>query len=340
MDQLHFYWANVSASLNSLQRAALLNPNDSAVQTRIARAENTAGNRDLALAAMRRAAAVNPGNLGLQEAYARALIVAGREADAYALYQNLLRRSPQNTNALVNYGLLAQHLGRPDEAIDSWQRAVAADPLQSNAQLYLAQLLDQRGEMQAAARHYHAYLQVVSKHPAAHAAEQTVVISALIKVADADAAANKISTAVHGYQAAARFAERMRNPELQSLSLAHMGDAQERGGTIGDAAQSFQQALIVDETQGDPRTAATDWYNYGEFLHRHNQPERLVFACFYRAQDLMSTNPGDELNTIAKAVTASEARLGPSARAFPPQLSKLLSQALSLEPAAFSVASH
>jgi len=273
--------------------------------------------------------------MGLQEAYARALIVAGRDPDAYALYQRVLHRTPQNINALVNYGLLAQRLGHTDEAIDSWQRAVAADPLQSNAQLYLAQLLDQRGEMQAAARHYHAYLQVVSKNLAEHAAEQTVVISALIKVADADAAANKIGAAVHGYQAAAQFAEKSKNPELQSLSLAHMADAQERGGAFGDAAQSFQQALIVDETQGDPRTAATDWYNYGQFLQRHNQPERLVFACFYRARDLMSTNPGEELNTIARAASASEARLGPSARALPAESSKLLSQALSLEPSAF-----
>jgi tetratricopeptide (TPR) repeat protein len=335
MDQFHFYWASVSAGLESLQRAARLNPNDSAVQTRIAHAADIAGNRDLALAALERAAAVNPQNIDLQEAYARALIVAGRDAGAYALYQDLLRRSPQNINALINYGLLAQRLGHPDEAVDSWQRAVARDPLQSNAQLYLAQLLDQRGEMQAAARHYHAYLQIVSKHPADHAAEQTVIISALIKVADADAAANKISTAVHGYQAAAQFAEKIKNPELQSLSLAHMGDAQERAGTIGDAAQSFQQALMVDETQGDSRTAAIDWYNYGEFLHRHNQPERLIFACFYRAQDLMSINPGDELNTIAKALSASEARLGPSARELPTQISRLLSRALSLEPSAF-----
>jgi tetratricopeptide (TPR) repeat protein len=336
LDQFHFYWANVTASLDSLQRAARLNPNDSAVQTRIARAADNAGNRDLALGALQRAAAVNPQNIGLQEGYARALIVAGRDAEAYALYQGLLRRAPQNANALVNYGLLAQRLGDPDEAIDSWQRAVAADPLQSNAQLYLAQLLDQRGEAQAAARHYHAYLQIVAKHPADHAAEQTVIISALIKVADADAAANKIGTAVHGYQAAAQFAEKIKNSELQSLALAHMADAQERGGTIGDAAQSFQQALMVDETQGDPRTAAIDWYNYGQFLHRHNQPERLVFACFYRAQDLMSTNPGEELNTIAKAVTASEVRLGPSAHALPAQISRLLSQALSLGPAPFS----
>ncbi len=336
LDQLHFYWANVSASLNSLQRAAHLNPNDSAVQSRLAHAADTAGNRDLALAALQRAAEVSPGNLALQEAYARGLIVAGRDADAYALYRTLLLRSPQNANALVNYGLLAQRLGHPEEAIDSWQRAVASDPLQSNAQLYLAQALERSGQLQAAARHYHAYLQIVSKHPADHTAEGTMVISALIKVADADASAQKISAALHGYQAAAQFAQKIKDPGLQSLALAHAAETQERAGVIGDAAQYFQQALLVDETQGEPRATATDWYNYGQFLRRQKKPERLVFACFYRAQDLMSTTPGEELTAIAAAVTASEARLGTSARALPAQLSKLLSEALSLEPSAFS----
>jgi tetratricopeptide (TPR) repeat protein len=336
LDQLHFYWANVSASLHSLQRAARLNPNDSAVQTRLAHAADAAGNRALALAALQRAAAVNSGNLGLQEAYARGLIVAGHDADAYSLYRSLLLRSPQNANALVNYGLLAQRLGHPEEAVDSWQRAVAADPMQTNAQLYLAQALEQHGEMQAAAHHYRAYLQIVAKHPADHSGEGMAVISALVKVADADAAAQDVSEALLGYQKAAQFAEKIKNPGLQSLALAHAADAQERAGAIGDASQSFQQALIVDETQGDPRAAAMDWFNYGQFLHRHNQPEPLVYACFYRAQDLMSTTPGEELNAIAAAVAASASRLGPSAHALPTQLSKLLSSALSLGPAAFS----
>jgi tetratricopeptide (TPR) repeat protein len=338
MDQLHFYWANVSASLNSLQRAARLNPNDSSVQSRLARAADNSGNRDLALAALRRAADVNPANISLQEAYALGLILAGHDADAYALYQKVLLRSPQNANALVNYGLLAQRLGHPEEAVDTWQRAVAADPLQSNAQLYLAQALEQRGERQAAARHYQAYLQIVAKHPSDHRGEEMAVISALIKVADADAAAQKIPAALLGYQRAAQFSEKIKNPGLQSLALAHAADAQERAGSIGNAAESFQEALIVDETQGDPRAAATDWYNYGQFLRRQKQAERLVFACFYRAQDLMSTTPGQELTTIASAVTASEARLGPSARALPAQLSKLLSEALSLQPSTFSSA--
>jgi tetratricopeptide (TPR) repeat protein len=336
LDQLHYYWANVSANLNSLQRAARLNPNDSAMQSRLASAADAAGNRDLALSSLQRAAEVNPANIGLQEAYARGLIVAGRLAEAYSVYRRLLFYSPQNANALVNYGLLAQRMGHPEEAVDSWQRAVAADPMQSNAQLYLAQALEQRGEVQAAARHYQAYLQVVAKHPADHPAEGPAIISALIKVADADVAARKIPAAMHAYQAAAQFAEKIKNPGLQSLALAHAADAQDHSGAAANGAQLFQQALAIDETQGDPHAAAIDWYNYGQFLRRHNQPERLVFACLYRAQDLMSTTPGQELTTIAAAVTASEARLGPSADTLPAQISKLLAEALSLPPSKFS----
>lgn len=245
-------------------------------------------------------------------------------------------RSPQNANALVNYGLLAQRLGHGEEAVDSWQRAVSADPLQSNAQLYLGQALEQQGEIQAAARHYRAYLQIVAKHPVDHPGEGLAVISALIKVADADTSAQKYSVALSGYRAAAQFADRIKNPGLQSLALVHAADAQEKSGSLAEAADSFQQALIVDETQGDPRAAATDWYTYGQFLHRQNQPDRLVFACYYRAQDLMSTNPGDALNAIAAALTATEQRLGPASRSLPNQTSKLLSEALSLPASAFA----
>ncbi len=340
MDQIHYYWANVSASLTSIQHAARWNPNDSAVQLHLARAADNVGNHDLALAALQRAADLNPADLNLQQTYARGLILAGRDNDAFLLYRNLLLHSPENSNALVNYGLLAQRLGHPEEAVDAWQRAVAADPMQTAAQLYLAQALEQRGEIQAAARHYQAYLQVVAKHPAEHSSEGPAVISALIKVADADSAAQKIPQALIGYRAAAQFAEKIKNPGLQTLALVHAADAHERAGAIADAAQRFQEALLIDETQGDPSTAAVDWYTYGQFLRHHHQPERLVFACFYRAQDLMSTTPGRELDAMATAVTASEARLGPAAKALPARLSKLLSEALSLSAPAFSESSN
>ena len=336
IDRLHFYWVNVSASLSSLRRASALNPNDSVLEMRLAHAAETAGDRDASLAALRQAATVNPDQKSLQEAYARGLITAGRDADAYELYRKLLARSPHDVDCLVNYGLLAQRLGHSEEAADSWQRAVDIDPLQTNAQLYLAQALEKQGEVQAAARHYRAYLQVVGLHPNEHLGEGPAAISALLKVADADADAQRPQQALVGYQAAARFAQKLDNVSLQSLAIVRTAEILERTGEFAAAAQSFQDAVTLDETRGEPRAAASDWFNFAQFLRRQNQSERLVFACFYRAEDLMSTTPGEQLSAIVKARQESAARLGPAANALPAQLSKLLSDALSLPPAAFA----
>jgi len=331
-DQLHFYWVNVSANFVALKRAALLNPEDSSVQSRLARAAETAGDREAALSALRRAAEVNPANLSLQEAYARGLITAGRDADAYALYRRLLSRAPDNVDALVNNGLLAHRLGHEAEAMDSWQRAVEVDPAQGNAELYLAQFLEQQGEHQAAARHYRAYLQLVGKHPDRHRSEGPLVISALINVADADAESKKPAEARRGYQAAAQFAQKLGDNSLQSLALAHSAAVEESTAAIYDAASHYQQVLRVDETAGDPRSAASDWFNYGQFLRRQHQPERLVYACFLQAQDLLRTTPGEELSAIIKARQESEAQLGAeasSARAHHHQLLSLPASAFS-----------
>jgi hypothetical protein len=65
-----------------------------------------------------------------------------------------------------------------------------------------------------------------------------------------------------------------------------------------------------------------------------------VFACFYRAEDLMSTTPGTELSAMASARRESEARLGAEARGLPLRLAKLLSEALSLPPSAFPSPGH
>jgi Tfp pilus assembly protein PilF len=336
MDQLHFYWAHVSANLASLQRAAKLNPDDSAVQLRLAHAADAAGDKELALAAMRRAAEVNPGNASLQESYARELITAGRDAEAYALYKTVLQRTPRDVDALVNYGLLAHKLGHDDETIDSWQRAVEVDPGQANAQLYLAQFLEQRGENQAAARHYRAYLGIVSKHPNEHGGEASMVISALLKVADADFAAGKNAEALKGYEAATGFAKKMNDPAMQSLALAHSAEALEKAGEVADAARSYQAALQMDANSTDSRSAAVDWLNYGQFLQRQRQPERIVFACYLKAEDLLRTNPGEALSTVVKVREEAEARLGSKAAEVRAHLPHLLLEAMTLPDSAFA----
>jgi tetratricopeptide (TPR) repeat protein len=189
--------------------------------------------------------------------------------------------------------------------------------------------------LQAAARHYRVYLQVVSTHSQEHAGEGLTVISALMKVADADAAAKRNKEAMEGYHAAETFAAKMRKASLQSLAMVHAAEVQEQMGENAEAAASYQQAIFLDETQNESHVIASDWFNYAQFLRRQRQPERLIFACLYRAEDIMNTTPGDALSAIVATRKESAARLGTQANNVPTNLSKLLSEALSLPATAF-----
>ena len=331
VDQLHFWWASEASVLPALQRAAELNPNDSSVQVRLARAEELAGQRDAALAAMQSAAAVNPANLAVQESYGRSLIEAGRDTDAYVQFQKIVARWPQNADDLVNYGMLAHRLGHDEEAVDNWQRAVAADPAQSNAQLYLAQALDQQGQLQAAARHYRVYLQIIAAHHQKNPSETGPVLAALIKVADADAAINHNADASKGYAAAAGFAEKAGEKALESLALVHLADLQEKQADIAGAAQSHQRALQLDAALSDPRSTASDWFNYAQFLRKQQQPERYAFACLLHAENILQSTPGDELTAISQARKESEARLGQQSIAVRRKLDETVTESLSLQ---------
>jgi tetratricopeptide (TPR) repeat protein len=336
MDQLHFYWSSEADNLPALERAARLNPNDSAIQTRLARAETLAGKRDASLAALGRAASISPGSLPQQEAYARGLIEAGQDAAAYAQYQKMLGRWPRNADALVNYGLLAQRQGHGEEAIDSWQRAIDIDPGQANAQIYLAQALDARGEAQAAARHYRSYLQIAAAHRDDHRGEVTTVIAALIKVADAETAAYQQVEALKGYDAAIQFAEKANTQALESLALVHLADLQEKRGEAAAAATAYQRALAIDALFSDPVSTGSDWFNYAQFLRRQHQPERLVLACLLHAEGLVNTTPGTELSAIAQARSESEARLGREAGVVRRSSAAVEKEALELPASSFS----
>ena len=331
MDQLHYWWSSEANSLPALQRAADLNPDDSAVQVRLAHAEQIAGQHDAALAAMQRAAAVNPASLALQESYGQSLIEAEHYTDAYAQFQNILARWPRNADALVDSGMLAHRLGHDEEAVDDWQRAVDADPTQSNAQLYLAQALDQQGEQQAAARHYRVYLEIIAARHGKNPADIAPVLAALIKVADADAAINHTGDASKGYSAAVGFAEKAGEKTLEGLALAHFADLQEKQGDVGGATQSYQRALRLDAQLSDARSTASDWFNYAQFLRKEQQPERYVFACLLHAENTLQKTTGDELTVVSHARKESEARLGKEAAAVRDKLDVIVAESLSLQ---------
>ncbi|MGD0544451.1 MAG: tetratricopeptide repeat protein [Candidatus Acidiferrales bacterium] len=311
MDQIHFALSNNDGDLSSLQRAADMNPYDSALNARIALAEAKVGNRDEAVAALAQAVDLNPASIGLRQSYARALIEANRYGDAYALYQNTLKTFPRDVNSLVNFGLLAARLGNPDQAIDSWQKAVDLNPNETNAHLYLAHAFDQRGEPATAARHWETFLRLAaSQAQDSRVTTRDQIISATIQLADDESVIHRPDSALTRYQSAIILAQNANNPKLESLALAHLADLQEKKNDASAAAQSYQRSLALDAKAGDALAEGFDWFNYGQFLRRHQLPKDLAYACFLRAEDLLANANPTQLETVHAARRQLESEMG------------------------------
>ena len=329
MDQIHFALGTNEGNLPGLERAALMNPYDSMLEARIASAETKAGRRDAAAQALTRAVAIHPHNAALEHACARAMLEAGRYADAYEHYRKMLELFPRDSDALVNYGLLAARLGHPEEAVESWEKAVDVDPHQPKAQLYLAEALDQKGEHAAAARHWQAFLQLAASDrndPVRTPQQET---SATIQLADDQARIHHEEEALTGYLSAIALAASAQDARLESLALAHLADLEEKRGAVTSAAHAYQRSLALDAKAGDPRSEAFDWFNYGQFLRRHGQPEELAYACFLKAESLLGSTGGADLETIQTIRRDVEIRLGKkSAAAAHQNLPALLDRAI------------
>jgi tetratricopeptide (TPR) repeat protein len=335
-DQVHNFLGTDEGNLARLSRAATLNPYDTSLQMRIARAASQAGDPDKALQALTLAMAANPQNAAPQHARARALLEQKRYAEAYEHYQRMLGKFPRDPDALVNFGLLAGQLGHPEEAVDSLQTAVDVDPGQVNAQLYLAEALDKRGSPAAAARHYEAYLRLVAAHPSEHRAARDTVLAVMVELADAYARSNQPPQARESYESAVKLAEKAGDPKLQSLALTHLAEMLEKAGDIAAAARSYQRSLALDAQVADPRSEAFDWFNYGQFLLRRGIADRFAFACFLHAEELLGNSRGPELDTISTVRAKTEARLGRDASAVRKNLKAVTSEALSLPDATFT----
>jgi len=336
MDQARYYWMNVQGSPAALSRAAKLNPFDSSLLAHIARLNERAGDSSDEIAMFMRAVKLNPRSRPLRHSLAHALLVAKRYEEADRVYREILAGYPNDVQALVNEGLLAQRLGRPDEAIDDWNRALELNPSAGNPQLYLADALATRGEEQAAARHYRAYLQIVSAHPEQYADQSHQELGAIIKVADAYVHSRHFAEAAFGYDAAVPLAEKDHDVSMESIALMHHAVLAESQGRATQSALLFQRALVVDAGYDDAPSVAADWAEYGQFLRRHGQPERFSFACFLRAEELLQQKPGPERDTIAKLRAQSEARLGGAAAGVRRDREAVLKEATAIPATAFT----
>jgi tetratricopeptide (TPR) repeat protein len=337
VDQIRYVAASDDGNLSHLMTAASMDPYDSTLEMRIARADATAGRADDELSALTRAVEVNPSNPAPQEARARALIEAGRFDDAYEHYKQMLTRFPQNADALVNFGLLAARLGHPDEAIASWDRAIDVDPSQRNAQLYLAEALARTGQSAAAATHFEEFLKLsgsVTQAPGAVSPQHRAAV--MIELADAYTKTREPQKAIAEYREAAELAEQAGDVKDQSLAASHLADALDAAGRASDAASEYQAALALDDKLKDARAEAVDWFNYGQFLARNGLPARLAYACYLRAEQLLTATPGPELDEVATTRRETESRIAPEASAVKKNLDAALEQARTLPPSSFT----
>lgn len=310
MDQVHFALGTNPENLSSLLRAAHMEPYDSAIQARIASAEERAGRGKEAVEAWKRAVTMNPENLGLQHSYAHALIEEGRYDEAYELYGKMLKLFPRDSEAFVNYGLLAARMGNADAAMDSWQRAVDANAGERNAHLYLAEGFDKRDNPAAAAPHWEAFLRLSSPSADGSAVSPEEMISAAIQLADDDTSINRNNTALSAYHAAVTLSQRTNDAKLESVALSHLAALQDRSGNAKSAAASYQQGLALDAKTNDSQGAAIDWFNYGQFLRSRAVSTELAYACLLHAEDLLVPASGKELKTVRDARKQMESSLG------------------------------
>jgi tetratricopeptide (TPR) repeat protein len=329
-DQLHFALGTHEENLSALVEASRMNPWDSTIQSRIAATEEKAGDRTAAIDALVRAVAINPNDEGLQQALARALLEAGRYQEAYGRYAELMELYPRDPNVLVSYGILAARLGHVDDAVDSWEKAVTVDPNQINAHLYLAETFDQRREFAAAARHWNEFLRLSVAHPEDPAATTDQQISGAIQFADDQSNSNQPDAALAQYRSAISLAQASGNTKLESLAWVHMADARDKSGDVKLAAASYEHGLALDAKDGDAHNEALDWFNYGQFLRRHQMPNDLVYACLLHSEQLLARTGGSELETATKMRREVESELGSRASASQKQLPELLARASGL----------
>ncbi|MFY9532273.1 MAG: tetratricopeptide repeat protein [Candidatus Acidiferrales bacterium] len=335
VDLARFSFGTWEGNLPELLRAANLTPYDSSLQMRIARAEMKTGQLDQAVEALTRAVEANPGNPGPQNARGQALLEGRRYTEAYEHYKKMVGRFPRDPDALVNFGVLANQQGNAAEATEAWEKATEVDPQQANAHLYLAETLDKKGQPAAAARHYVAFLRAAAAQPESTRPPNVEIVSATIQLGDDDSRINLAPEALRAYQAGVTLAQKSGDAHLESLALAHLADAQEKSGDVAGAAHSYQRGLALDPKTEDSGSEGADWFDYGQFLRRQGQPEELAYACFVRAEDLLTSTPGDELETVRRIRRDAETKLGRKSADARKNLRGLLQQAVALPESSF-----
>ena len=191
LDQWRYRLASRESDVNALQAAAALNPNDSAVQSRLL----------------------------------RALLDAGRFDEARTALDERIAAQPANAEALVNAGVLAHRTGRIADAIQHWQRALSINPDQPQVQLYVAEGLHELARPAEAVPHYRAYLEALMRDGQRAQENPRDAIAVIIKFGDALASSGREADARTQFELAAAIAQRTGLRDLAAQAQSRLDGA-------------------------------------------------------------------------------------------------------------------
>jgi len=330
VDQAHYYFAQQSANLEALKRAAALAPYDAPLEMRLARQAMHEGLPQDSLAAWDYAVQADPTDSGPRDAWLKYLTQEKHLDEAYRLTGNWLKHAPRDAPLLVNHGILAQQFGHLDEAEQSWQKALAVNPSQADADLYLASAFDKQGNLEAAIAHYEAYLAKMAQQTPSSLPPAANLISVALRVADCNSQTGHTDTALGFYKMARTLAAQTREEKLESFANMAEASLDAKLGQNAKALPLYQRALQLDRGLPDRRSEAVDWYIYATFLRDSGFSARLAYASLLKSEALLPSDSNSSQAAIGRLRRQLEQELGPQASAIRRNLNAVCSEALEM----------
>ena len=152
-------------ALAAANRAAELRPGDAATWFLIAHIQNRLGDRDRELSAYDNVLRISPGHGPALLNKGATLYDMGRMEWALKLFNELVHRYPQEPRGWNNRGLALKALGRLVEAQASFEKASVLDRDFVDPLINIARLLEERRDLEGAARAWKDALRLVDSRP-------------------------------------------------------------------------------------------------------------------------------------------------------------------------------
>jgi hypothetical protein len=168
--------------------------------------------------ALQQAIALNPYDAPAQSRLLRVLVENGSYDAARGHLDRVIASQPANAEARVNAGVLARRTGRIDEAVAQWRGALAINRDQPQVHLYLAEALHEQGKSAEAVPHYQAFLESLTRNPAAAKGQRDVVATVILKFGDALEQAGRHGDAREQFTLAARIAGQQGRADVEAAA--------------------------------------------------------------------------------------------------------------------------